>query len=120
MFPRLVTAGCLTLLLASAAHAQSVDVNRLPLNIERIQRALRQSAVREEREGLKLRYVVDVYAQAPPIVIFTREDNLLTGPVPYGAPTHKEMVEQVTPREYRAPVADFSALVRWLAGQARK
>jgi hypothetical protein len=99
---------------------EAVDVSRLPLNLDRIQRGLRQSAIREERQGLNIRYVVDVYGQAPPLVIFRPEDNLVYGPVPYGAPTHKEMIEHVTPKEYRAPAADFSALLRWLAEKGKK
>ena len=99
---------------------EAVDVSRLPLNLDRIQRGLRQSAIREERQGLNLRYVVEVYGQAPPFVLFGPEDNLVHGPVPYGAPTHKDMIEHVTPKEYRAPAADFSALVRWLAERTKK
>ena len=105
---------------ASLRAQETVDVSRLPLNLNRIQRELRQSAVREERRGLNLHYVIDVYGQAPPIVIFGPDDNLVHGPVPYGAPTHRDMIEQVTPKEYRAPAADFSALVRWLAERTRK
>ena len=107
--------------LASAAAAQTtVDVSRLPIDLERIHRQLQQSTIREDHEGLKLRYVVDVYGKAPPIVLFGPEDNLIHGPVPYGAPTHREMIEHVTPKEYRAPVADFGALARWLAERAKK
>ena len=115
-------AALLMLGLGASARAQepAVDVSRLPLNLDRIQRALRQSAIREEREGLNLRFVVEVYGQAPPFVLFGPEDNLVHGPVPYGAPTHKDMIEHVTPKEYRAPAADFSALVRWLAERAKK
>jgi hypothetical protein len=105
----------------TVGHAQeTVDVARLPLDLQRIQRGLQQSRSREERQGLNLRYFVDVYGQAPPIVIFGPEDNLVHGPVPYGAPTHRDMIEQVTPKEYRAPAADFGALARWLAQRAKK
>ncbi len=129
---RIAVAALLMLPLASAIQAQSavarsamadggtVDVSRLPLNLDRIQRELRQSAIREEREGLNLRYVIDVYGQAPPLVIFGPQDNLVYGPVPHGAPTHREMIEHVTPKEYRAPAADFSALLRWLAERGSK
>ena len=59
------------LLMTSAAEAQEpVDVSRLPINLERIQRELRQASIRDESEGLNIRYIVDVYGQAPPIVIF--------------------------------------------------
>lgn len=109
------------LALAAPAVAQEpLDVSRLPVDLERVQRGLRQSAVREEREGLNLRYTVEVYGQAPPIVLFGPEASLGTGPVPYGAPTHREMIDHVTPKEFRAPAADLSALLRWLAERAKK
>jgi hypothetical protein len=111
------------LLMTSAVHAQTqapVDVSRLPLNLERIQRALRQSSIRDDSTGLNIRYIVDVYGQAPPIVIFGPQFDLLYGPVPNSAPTHKEMIEHVTPIEYRAPPADLSALFRWLAERSKK
>ena len=111
----------LLLTLAGSVQAQNaLDVSRLPVDVQRIHRELRQSAAREEREGLNLRYFIDVYGQAPPIVIFGPEDNLISGPVPYGGPTHKEMLEQMTPQEFRSQPADLSALFRWLAERAKK
>ena len=111
----------LLLTLAGSVQAQDgLDVSRLPVDVQRIHRELRQSAAREEREGLNLRYFIDVYGQAPPIVIFGPEDNLTSGPVPYGGPTHKEMLEQMTPQEFRSQPADVSALFRWRAERAKK
>ncbi len=100
--------------------ATAVDVSRLPIDLRRIQRELRATTIREERNGLNLRYFVDVYAKAPELVLFTPEDNLLTGPVPYGAPTHREMVDMITPQEHRAPAANFGNLFRWLSGEKEK
>jgi hypothetical protein len=122
MTKRLVLPALLALTMSSAVYAQqeTVDVSRLPINLERIQRALRQSSEREERDGLNIRYIIDVYGQAPPIVIFGPQFDLLYGPVPNSAPTHREMIEHVTPKEYRAPAADFSALLRWLAERSKK
>lgn len=98
-----------------------MDVNRLPVNLQRIQRELAQSTrQREERDGVNLRYIIDVFGQAPPIEIFTREDNLINGPVPYGAPTHAEMIYMMTPQEFRSPVMDFSALFRRMADKKSK
>jgi len=120
-FPRIVLTAFVMLWLASAAGAQTtVDVARLPIDIERIHRELQQSAIREERDGLNLRYSIEVYGKAPPIVFFGPEDDLVHGPVPSSAPTHKEMIEHVTPQEYRAPAADLGALARWLAERAKK
>ena len=122
---RLVLASGLLFALVAPAAAQQVaraelDVSRLPVDLERIQRQLQQTSTREEQDGLNLRYYVNVTTQAPPLVIFGPADNLANGPVPYGGPTHKEMLEQMTPKEFRAPAADFSALLRWLAERAQK
>jgi len=104
---------------ASPAASAAVDVSRLPIDIRRIERKLRQSSIREERDGLNLRYIIDVYGQAPLIVLFTKQDNLLNGPVPYGGPTHRDMLNIMTPQEFRAPVADFGSLFRWLADKSK-
>ena len=105
---------------APAAPAVSGQTEQYGLNLARIQRGLRRSAERQDYDGLTLRYYVDVYAPAPPINLFTRQDNLTYGPVPYGAPTHSDMMQLVTPQEFRAPAADFSGIARWLANKAKK
>lgn len=81
--------------------ATTIDVSRLPIDLQRIQSRFRQGQIREERNGLNLRYFVDVFAKAPELKLFTREDNLEYGPAPYGGPTHRDMMEVMTPREYR-------------------
>jgi hypothetical protein len=104
----------------SSKQQQQLDVDRLPISLERIQRELREPREQETRDGLNLRYLVQIYGAAPPIDIFNKEDNLKNGPVPYGAPTHQDMLEVMTPKEYRAPAMDFSALLRWLADKTKK
>ena len=113
-FAALIVAG-----VATTAGAQ-VDVKLLPISLHRIQRELQQSTSSESHEGLRLRYQIDVYGRAPAIELFTKDDNLRSGPVPYGAPTHKQMLEMMTPQEYRTPVMDFTSFMRWLADRANK
>ena len=129
----IVSVTLVLLLLASTARAQeataaapppaaapsSVDLTRLPINVSRIQRQLQQSQVRDNSQGLNIRYIVDVYGRAPRIDILTKADNLIYGPVPYGAPTHKEILQVITPQEYRAPAMDFGALMRWLKDKSK-
>ena len=103
----------------AADAVPAVDVSRLPINLGRIERQLRQSSVREEHDGLRLRYIVDVFGQAPRLVLFTKQDNLLSGPVPYGGPTHQDLLQVITPQEFRAPAANFGNLFRWLADKAK-
>jgi hypothetical protein len=127
-------ASLIGLLIIGAAHAAaaqqtsadvspraiSVDVNRLPIDLAKITRQLRQTQGTESHTGLHIRYTIDVYGAAPRIEFFTKEDNLQAGPVPYGAPTHHEMISHVTPQEFSAPIADFGALFRWLADRGNK
>jgi hypothetical protein len=103
----------------TSAPDTTLDVSKLPINLDRIQRQLRQSSVRDESEGLRLRYVVDVFGQAPRIELFGNRDFSLTGPAPYGAPTHQDLLQVITPQEYRAPAANFGNLFRWLADKAK-
>jgi len=94
--------------------AQAVDVDRLPVDLRRIQKRLNQYGDSVESDGLNLRYQIQIYGFAPPIEFFGEDANLKTGPVPYGAPTHREIIEHITPQEFRAPYIDFGALIRWL------
>src|ERR1044072_8655689 len=104
----------------ASAQQTSVDVKRLPIDLARVTTQLRQSAATESHNGLHIRYTVDVYGQAPRIELFTKQDNLGTGPVPYGAPSHREFIEHNTPQEYRAPAADLGSLSAWLTAKAAK
>ena len=104
----------------AAVQPAEVNVNQLPIDLSRIQRRLRAETAREADNYMNLRFFVDVYAPAPPVVIFTPQDNLQMGPVPYGGPTHREVIRQITPQEHSAPPADFSSLFRWLADRKKK
>ena len=79
----------------------AIDLARLPLDLRRIERQFRQARIREERNGLSLRYFVEVFAPAPKLVIIRPEDNVEKGPAPYGAPTHRDMLDMMTPQHFR-------------------
>jgi len=119
---RVAFIGLLVFGAANAASAQqtTVDVKRLPIDLAKVTTQLRQSAATESHNLLHIRYTVDVYGQAPRIELFTKQDNLVSGPVPYGAPSHREFIEHNTPQEYRAPAADFASLIAWLTAKAAK
>ena len=86
---------------ATPGVVATIDVSRLPISLQNIEKRFRQGQIREERNGLNLRYFVDVFAKAPNIVLFTKEDHLECGLVPNSAPSHRDMVEMMTPREFR-------------------
>ena len=85
-----------------------VELERLPVNVARIGRQLRQTEVREQRDGLRLRYDIQVYGEAPRFKLFTPLDDLLIGGVPNSAPTHNDMIRQMTPKEFSTPVFSTS------------
>jgi hypothetical protein len=97
---------------AIATTTPGVDLSRLPINVGRIGRQLKQAEVREERQGLKLRYSIQVYGELPRIRLITPLDNILTGDVPKSAPTHTDMIQMMTPREFSAPVIGLGSIPR--------
>jgi hypothetical protein len=104
----------------AAAQEPGVRADRLPIDYKKLETRLRQARASGDRYGLKIHYQVDVYGKAPRIELFTKDDNLTSGPAPYGAPSHREFMNQVTPIEYRPPVPDFGALLRWLTERTKK
>jgi hypothetical protein len=93
---------------AIATATPAVDVARLPVNVTRIGRQLRQVQTTEVRDGLKIRYTLNVYGELPKIQFVTPLDNLLRGDVPGTAPTHADMIRMMTPQEFSAPVIGVS------------
>ena len=100
----------------------AIDVSKLPIDMNRIRRKLAGVTIEEEREGLNLRYLIEVYAPAPKVELFTPngDPNFWSGPAPYGAPTHRDMINLWTPKEHRAPAADFSGVLKWLTDRNRR
>ena len=88
----------------------------LPVSLERIRRKLAQ-APPSYTSLLRLDVYVEVVGKAPEFNIFEGFD-LHAGPVPYGAPTHSDMIRHVTPEEFRTPgisLAPVMALIKWLS-----
>jgi hypothetical protein len=107
----------------AAAEEPRIDADKLPIDIARITKELKSITFREERDGLRLRYYLNINAPAPPLNIVINPDGTdswLVGPVPHTAPTHKEFMDFVTPQEWRPAVPDVGALVKWLADKANK
>ena len=101
--------------LAQSQPASSVDATKLGVSLDRIRRELVQAEAKEQsgHDGLKVEFLVEVYGKAPKIDFL--ENFPLTGPVPYGAPTHREVVDFLTPQAFRSPAIPFSTLAFWAA-----
>jgi hypothetical protein len=84
-----------------AAPSEPIDSTKIGVSLDRIKRELKQAEITEvSNDGRKVEFRVQVYGQAPRIDFFTNFP-LDVGPVPYGGPTHREVVEFLTPKEYR-------------------
>ena len=92
---------------------ETADASRLPVSLERIKRRMAAERTREGRRGLlDLNFYVDVYARAPAIEIL-RDFDPDSETVSYGSPTHREMLEASTPREWRPRAISTGNLFGW-------
>jgi hypothetical protein len=99
---------------APVPATETVDATKLGVSLDRIKRELAQGADESQRDGaLKLSFTVQVIGQAPKINLL--EGFAVSGPLPYGGPTHREMLDVVTPQLFRQPVMPFSAMAVWAA-----
>lgn len=98
----------------SVAPAPPVDPEKLPVSIDRIRQQL-LTAPATKSSGLRIQEMIEVVGVAPKIELWNPETaKLATGPVPYGAPTHRDFIDLVTPQEFKTYPIDINSLVQWL------
>ena len=90
-----------------AQQGQAVDPSKMGIDLSRIKRELAE-AQEESDDPLRLRFRVEVVGVAPKIDFL--EGFSVEGAVPYGSPTHEEVLNVLTPQEFRSPVVPFSSL----------
>jgi hypothetical protein len=111
---------------AGAPSRYSVDADRLPVDLDKIQRALsRPPAIRLSSTRQVFR--VEVFGRKPTIEDILGPDYLV-GPVPYGGMTHQEFLNMVTPKDVQGyaafsnkqaiTVAATSLALQWALRQA--
>ena len=111
---------------APAADASAIDATKLGVSLSRIQKGLRTAETREKetREGLRLEFNVQVFGTAPRIDVIPEGEELTFGAVPGTAPTHRQIIEHVTPVIYRTPTMPLSAFAvlaaKWMADKSKK
>jgi hypothetical protein len=112
---------------AATAQAPPPSIDALGVSFERIKRGLRLAPASTAKTPLKLEFYVEVQGIAPPILIF-QPGELATGPVPYGAPTHSDILDLFTPIEFKSPTVPISSiaimgiqkLLAWESNRARE
>lgn len=93
-----------------------IDATKLGVSLSRIQRGLFIAESREKGSGdaMRIQFNVQVYGVTPKIEVLKGLD-LFNGGVPGTAPSHRQMIDFVTPVIYRTPVMPVSALAYWAA-----
>lgn len=100
---------------APAADPQpGIDATKLGVSLSRIQKGLRiaESKEKDMRDGLRLEFQIQVYGRAPRIEVL-KDVDLVNGAVPGTAPTHRDIIDFLTPQIYRTPGLPISALAMW-------
>ncbi len=106
---------------APANQAPAINTDALGVSISRIKRQLAADS-RARSQGsspLRLEYRVDVFGSAPSLRFFAGQD-LVWGGVPGSAPTHRDMLFQMTPQMFRQPTVDFLGLAIGAAAAGAK
>jgi hypothetical protein len=110
-----------------SAPQGSVNPDQLGVSLDRIRLRFQRTGLFEpvfDSYKLKLSTYVDVVGKAPPLRLFGPDANLkneLTSrAVPFGGPTHRDMMQVMTPQEFRTPAMDMTALIEWLSRQFDK
>jgi hypothetical protein len=104
---------------AQSGQAPAHDRDSLPVSLKRIKRGLQEAQSHPPANRLRLSYYVAVIGESKPINLL-KDFDTIHGAVPFAAPTHQELFEQVTPREFRPPAADLLGAAVWLGTKLAK
>ena len=100
----------------SAEVPARVDASKLGVSLDRIRRELNQAQASEQQgDALRLDFHVQVIGRAPRIDLLEGFD--LDGPAVYGGPTHREVIDFLTPQAFKSPTVPISSVVYWAAQQ---
>ncbi len=94
--------------------AEPVAADEIPVSVDRIKRHLdRALRAPNAQRLLRLNDYVTVYARLPALDLIENTFDLSDGPIPDGAPTRIEMLNAMTPREWRSPGVNLNNVVGW-------
>ena len=99
---------------APADRQTTIDATKLGVSLARIQKGLRVSESKQKQSltPLRIEFAVQVYGFAPRIDLL-KDVDILHGDAPDSAPTHRQIIDHLTPQIYRQPAAPISALAWW-------
>jgi len=104
------------------APAPAIDPSKLGISFDRVRLELSHPAP-PKNGGLKIQETIQVVGTAPPILLWdpkTIKANLTSSAVPYGAPTQKDIMKLIVPKEFQNYPMDLNALMQWLMEHLNK
>jgi hypothetical protein len=126
---------CIAALNCVALHAQAqtqtepktqtptpppIDPTKLGVSFDRVRMQLTQEAP-SQSNGLKIQESIEVVAKAPPQLLWDPKTvNLTSSAVPFGAPTQKDIMKLIVPKEFQTYPFDLNALMQWLMEHLNK
>lgn len=120
---------CLALLDVASVCAQTppapadpppIDPTKLGVSFERVRIKLAQPAPTKSG-GLKIEETIEVVGKAPKLELWNPKTvNLTRSTVPFGAPTQKDIMKLIIPKEFQTYPFDLNALMQWLMEHLNK
>jgi hypothetical protein len=94
--------------------APEIDPSKLGVSLDRVRGALAQPPP-SKTSGLRIQETIEVVGKAPKPLFWNPETaKLAHGPVPFGAPTQKDILNLITPQDFKTYPIDINALAQWL------
>ena len=102
------------------AAAPAIDPAKLGISFDRVRIQLVQEPP-SKSNGLKIQETIEVVAKAPPRLLWDPKTvNLTSAAVPFGAPTQKDIMKLIVPKEFQNYPMDLNALMQWLMEHLNK
>jgi hypothetical protein len=103
-----------------APDPSAIDPTKLGVSFDRVRMQLAQPAP-SKTAGLKIQETIEVVGKAPKLFLWDPKTvNLTSQAVPFGAPTQKDIMKLIVPKEFQTYPFDLNALMQWLAQHLNK
>jgi hypothetical protein len=103
-----------------ASDTAAIDPAKLGVSFERVRMQLAQPAP-SKTAGLRIQETIEVVGIAPKLDLWDpKTANLKSQAVPFGAPTQKDIMKLIVPKEFQNYPFDLNALMQWLMQHLNK
>lgn len=103
-----------------ATDPPAIDPTKLGVSFDRVRILLAQPAP-SKTAGLKIQETIEVIGKAPQLFLWDPKTvNLTSQAVPFGAPTQKDIMKLIVPKEFQTYPFDLNALMQWLMQHLNK